>query len=161
MGISDPYSSRSGTFLVYLWFDKWNEKFYRAVMSWSCDHRKPTNMFSHRAFVKRNQELYCFIFHLPVISSNINLFTNISVDQLLVNVITLQIYFCISFIFVSEIIKFWANLMDVKNAIDSHLHWIRRKNILITAEYPAIYLHLNEWQLHPLFLELFYTKGQG
>ena len=71
----------------------------------------------------------------------------------------LQIYFCISFIFVSEIIKFWVNLMDFKNTIDSHLHWIRQKNILITAEYPSIYLHVNEWQLHPLFLKLLYQRS--
>lgn len=142
-----PFNSRSGTFLVYLWFYKWNEKFYRAVISWSCDHRRPTNMFSHKAFLKRYQELYCFVFHLPVISSNVNLFTNICVDQLLVNVITFlaNIFFTFPLFLSQNISQFWANLMDFKNAIDSHLHWMRQKNILIIAEYPAIYLHLNEW----------------
>ena len=49
--------------------------------------------------------------------------------------------------------------MDVKNAIDSHLHWIRRKNILLTAEYPAIYLHLNDNYI--LYFLSCSTKGQG
>ena len=61
-------------------------------------------MFCYKAFViKRNEELHCFVFHFPDISSNMNLSTNISWPELLVNVITfLALYSCIPFIFVSE-----------------------------------------------------------
>ena len=57
-------------------------------------------MFCYKAFVKRNQELHCFVFHFPDISSDMNLLTNIFVDESLVNVITLLA--CIPFFFVSE-----------------------------------------------------------
>ena len=66
----------------------------------------PLTCSATRPFVKRNQELHCFVFHFPDISSNMNLLTSIFVDELLVFVTTfLALYSCIPLILVSEYIS--------------------------------------------------------
>ena len=75
-------------------------------MKQSClDHvttGSPLTCSPTRPFVKRNQELHCFLFHFPDISSNMNLLTNIFVDELLVNVITFLAFILVFPFFVSE-----------------------------------------------------------
>ena len=75
-------------------------------MKQSClDHvttGSPLTCSATRPFVKRNQEMHCFLFHFPHISSNMNLLTNIFVDELLVNVITFLAFILVFPFFVSE-----------------------------------------------------------